>query len=113
MPQWIAREYFARRGHAKFQAGQVVPSRCALLGYSLNQLSVEGRAVPQPFLQVDLQREVGRTAYDRGAELLYGFFKKQLEMFLEADLNPLGRQIIECCFSKGSAEDYDQLIEQA
>jgi hypothetical protein len=112
MPQWVAREYFARRGHAKFKSDQVVAARCSLLGYALNQLSVEGRAVPPPFLQVNLQHEVGRTAYDRGAELLHEFFRQQLEMFLESDLDPLGREIINCCFDKGTVEDYERLIPQ-
>lgn len=112
MPQWIAREYFTRRGNAKFQTGQVVPARCALLGYSLTQVNVEGRAVPPPFLQVELQREVGEVAYDQGAELLQAFFRQQLELFLEPDLLPLGRKIIACCLERGSVEDYARLIEQ-
>lgn len=110
MPQWIAREYFARRGHAKFQAGQLVPARCSLLGYALDHVSVEGRAIPRPFLQVELQHEVGRTAYDQGAEQLDTFFRQQLEKFLEPDLQPLGRQIITCCFDRGTAADYEALI---
>jgi hypothetical protein len=34
MPQWIAREYLARRGGARFSSEQVTPSRCPLLGYA-------------------------------------------------------------------------------
>ena len=33
MPQWIAREYLARRGTARFTPDQIRPARCALLGY--------------------------------------------------------------------------------
>lgn len=47
MPQWIAREYLARRGNAKYPADQLRPSRCSLLGHTIRQLQVEGRMVPQ------------------------------------------------------------------
>lgn len=75
IPQWIAREYLARRGSAKFKPEQIRPARCALLGYTLHQLQVEGRMVARWFLQVDTQPEVGEPAYDQGAEILYGFFR--------------------------------------
>ncbi|MCC6580229.1 MAG: DUF4914 family protein, partial [Phycisphaeraceae bacterium] len=42
MPQWIAREYLARRGVARFRPDQIRPARCPLLGHTLHQLHVEG-----------------------------------------------------------------------
>jgi hypothetical protein len=33
-----------------------------------------------------------------------------LQKFNDADLAPLGKQIIECCLSHGSAEDYEKLL---
>jgi len=110
MPQWIAREYLARRGNAQFKASQVQPARCPLLGYALYQLAVEGRPIARWFLQVDTQPEVGEEAYDQGAEMLYNFFRQCLADFVEPDLDPLGRQIIECCLDGGSVEDYEALI---
>lgn len=110
MPQWIAREYLARRGSARFKSDQLRQSRCPLLGYTLHQLHVEGSLIARWFLQVNTQPEVGDAAYDQGAEILYGFFRTQLEAFLENDLNPLGRQIIECCLDGGSLADYEGLI---
>jgi hypothetical protein len=110
MPQWITREYLARRGNAQFKASQVQPARCPLLGYALYQLAVEGRPIARWFLQVDTQPEVGEEAYDQGAEMLYNFFRQCLADFVEPDLDPVGRQIIECCLDGGSVEDYEALI---
>jgi len=110
MPQWITREYLARRGIAPFRAEQIVPSRCSLLGYTLRQLQVEGRMVPRWLLRVETQPEVGEAAYDRGAAQLTAFFRKCLADFCEPGLDPLGRQIIECCCDGGSLQEYERLI---
>jgi hypothetical protein len=111
MPQWIAREYLARRGGARFTAEQITPSRCPLLGYSLKSLMVEGQTIGKWFLQVETQPEVGEAAYDAGAGILKNFFRQQLEGFLVEDLQPLGRKIIECCLNNGNVDDYQTLIE--
>ena len=59
MPQWLARDYLARRGHARFHSDQLVDSRCSLLGYSLQSMRIEGITIPKWFLQVDTQPEIG------------------------------------------------------
>lgn len=111
MPQWIAREYLARRGGAKFRPGQLVPSRCPLLGYALQSMQVEGSAIPRWFLQVDTQPEVGVEAYDAGAAELAEFFRKQLMPYLnDADLNPLGREIIQAALDNATVEQYEALL---
>lgn len=110
MPQWIAREYLARRGPARFKSDQIRPARCPLLGYALHQLHVEGRMVARWFLQVDTQPEVGEEAYDQGAEMLYRFFCNCLAQFNTPELMPLGRRIIECCLDRGSVQDYEALL---
>jgi hypothetical protein len=110
MPQWIAREYLARRGNAQFTAEQIQPARCSLLGYALFQLTIEGRSVARWFLQVDTQPEVGPEAYDQGAATLFDFFRKCLADFREPDLAPLGHQIIECCLDGGTVQDFERLI---
>jgi hypothetical protein len=106
MPQWIAREYLARRGSAKFRPDQIEPARSPLLGYVPQQLHVEGRSVPTRMLHVDAQPEVGEEAYDAGAEMLFMLFKQCLHEFTEPDLAPLGRRIIECCLDRGAVDDY-------
>lgn len=112
MPQWIAREYLARRGHSRFRADQIVPARCPLLGYALAQLQVEGRMIPLRFLQVETQPEVGAAAYDAGAEILKDFFRSQLQDYLGDDLSPLGREIIGCSLKGGTVADYERLLPE-
>ena len=111
MPQWISREYLARRGSAWFHSDQLTPARCPLLGDALNSIQIDGVPIPHWLLQVDRQDEVGEEAYDAGAEVLTHFFRKHLESYLhEPDLEPIGRQIIECCFDLGSAAEYTSLL---
>ncbi len=110
MPQWIAREYLARRGSAKFQAQQLTASRCPLLGYSLTSVKVDGMFLPREMLEVNKQAEVGEEGYDAGALILSAFFKKEIGKFLTPELDSLGRRIIECAMSDGSLDDYLKLI---
>jgi hypothetical protein len=110
MPQWIAREYLARRGVARFRPDQLRPARCPLLGHTLHQLQVEGRTVARWFLQVDTQPEVGEDAYDQGAKILTTFFHTCLADFQDPDLDPLGKQIIACCLEGGKLDDYERFI---
>jgi len=110
MPEWIMREYMARRAAVKFRRDQLRPARCTLLGYTLKQLLIEGSMVGPWLLRVDMQPEVGEAAYDQGAAQLYDFFRQCLSLFLEPDLAPMGRRIIECCLDNGTLEDYEALI---
>ena len=110
MAEWIAREYLARRGSARFKTHQIQPSRSPLLGYTLDEVHVEGRMITRWFLQVETQPEVGESGYDRGHTILQDFFCECLSKFLSDELDPLGRQIIECCLNHGSVEDYEELI---
>jgi hypothetical protein len=111
MGQWIAREFIAHRGGAKFNKEQTGPARCPLLGYSLKPIMVEGRMIGPWFLEVDKQPEVGETAYDAGAEILEEFFHRELRSFLDDDLHPLGRKIIKCCLNGGTLADYEAFID--
>jgi hypothetical protein len=111
MPQWITREYLARRGGARFGADRLKPSRCPLLGYTPGSIIVEGSTIGPWFFEVDLQPEVGPEAYDQGAAILSAFFERELRAFLVPDLLPTGRQIIECCLAGGSLDDYGALLD--
>ncbi|WP_296703095.1 DUF4914 family protein [Thiocapsa sp. UBA6158] len=111
MPQWITREYLARRGGARFGADRLKPSRCPLLGYTPGTIIVEGSTIGSWFFEVDQQPEVGAEAYDQGAAILSAFFHRELRAFLDPDLLPTGRRIIDCCLSGGSLEDYDGLLD--
>ncbi len=110
MPQWLAREYLARRGVAKFKSDQIRPARCALLGHALQHLTLEGNSAPRWLLQVNTQPEVGDAAYDEGAEILTEFFHKHIRSFMVPELHPLGKTIIECCLDGGQVADYQSLI---
>jgi hypothetical protein len=111
MPQWIAREYIARRGGTRFSSNKMKPSRCPLLGYNPGSIVVEGRTIGSWFFEVDKQPEVGSEAYEAGAAILREFFHKELDVFLVDGLLPTGRKIIECCLADGTAEDYRDLLK--
>lgn len=110
MPQWITREYLARRGGAEFTSEQVKPCRCPLLGWARSSILVEGRTIGAWFFDVAKQPEVGTEAYDTGAGILHQFFRDELGQFLVDDLLPIGRDIIQCCLDNGTVEDYEKLI---
>ncbi len=109
-PQLIMREYLTRRGSSKFRHEQYQPARTPLLGYELNYLTIEGSKIPSRFLKVYKQPEVGIEGYDKGAEMLYGFFRKELQQYLHPDLLPLGHKIIEACLNGASVEEYNELL---
>jgi hypothetical protein len=110
MAQHLVREYLARRGSARMRSNQLEVSRCPLLGYSPQSLLIEGTTIPPAFLRVHLQKEVGDEAYDSGAKQLTDFFIKQLQLYLEPDLLPLGKNIIDCCLAGGTVDDYANLM---
>ena len=110
MPEWLTRDYLARRGVAKFKKGQLVSARCPLLGYALDSVRIEGFRIAHWFLEVNTQPEVGEEGYDQGATILRDFFNEHVKQFLESDLSSLGREIIECCLGNGSVEDYERLL---
>jgi hypothetical protein len=109
-PQLLMREYLTRRGNAKLRSDQYQDARCPLLGYELNYLTIEGAKIPSRFLQVHRQSEVGVEGYDKGAKILYDFFKKELPKFLTPELSATGKVIIEACMSDVSVEDYNSII---
>lgn len=110
MPQWIAREYIARRGGAKFRPEHLVEARCPLLGFGLDSLKIEGHYIRKAFLQPEMQSEVGTDGYDKGAQILIDFFKKEVIKFNTADLNPLGKEIIDCFMNDAPLSDYIKLL---
>jgi hypothetical protein len=110
MPQWISREYIARRGSAKFKPEHLAEARCPLLGYGLESMKVDGQYIRKAFLQPETQSEVGLEGYDRGADILNNFFKEELQKFRTPELHPLGRDIIECCMRDAHLQAYIDLI---
>jgi hypothetical protein len=110
MAEWIAREYLARRGSAKFAREQVGEAPCPLLGYIPHQLRIEGSMIPRVFLRVEEQIQGGQEVYEEGARQWREFFAGELRPFLVPELDPLGRRIIEACLDDAHQEDYRRLI---
>ena len=94
MSEWVAREYLARH-NGEIKAKHLTPARCSLFGYALVDMKLDGQYVRQTFLRPETQ-----------AKILTDFFKDQIKQYLTDDLDPLGRQIIECCLHDGTLDDY-------
>ncbi|MCO6455442.1 MAG: DUF4914 family protein [Pirellulaceae bacterium] len=107
-PQWVAREYLARRGTGTFRKDELMPSRCPLLGYHRHTIQVEGQTVGTWFMDVSAQPEVGEEAYYAGAKMLTDFFHQQVRRFEHPELDPLGKRMIEACLDGASLEEYDR-----
>jgi len=110
MPQWITREYLARRGSAKFKLDHLVPARSSLLGYCLESLKVDGQYVRKAFLRPEVQAEIGLEGYDKGAKILSDFFKREVAKFNTPEMHPIGKRIIECCLNDATLEEYLDII---
>ncbi|MEM6393110.1 MAG: DUF4914 family protein [Planctomycetota bacterium] len=106
-PQWITREYLARRGSTPFNPDHLLEARCPLLGRTRQTIHVEGQTIGHWFLQVETQPEVGEEAYDKGAAILKKFFDEQLANFNHDELDPLGKQIIQACLDNADLATYD------
>lgn len=105
-PEWISREYLARRGGVNMKMDRLVPARCPLFGYALKEMKVDGQHISSRFLRPERQAALGEDGYDKGAEILYDFFAKELAVYDTEDLHPIGKQILECFFNNGTIEDY-------
>jgi hypothetical protein len=110
MAEWIAREYLARRGSARFGREQVDEALFPLLGYIPRQLKIEGSMIARVFLRVEEQIQGGLDVYEEGARQWREFFARELKPFQVPDLDPLGHRIIEACLDGAHQEDYRRLI---
>ncbi len=110
-PQWITREYLARRGTAPFKQDALQPARMPELGYTPKTIHVEGATIGHWFLQVETQPEVEVEGYDAGAKELRAFFEQQVSKFLEDNLDPLGKRIIQVCLDRGTVADYENVLK--
>lgn len=109
-PEWIAREYMARRGSIVYRPGQLIPSRCPLLGYTPPHIRVSGQYVPNGFLRVDEQLEVGKEGYDKGSDILQEYFKKELKKIYSDKLHPKGKAIINLCLEDATLGQYERML---
>lgn len=105
MSEWISREYLARH-NGTVRAKHLTPARCPLFGYALLDMKLDNQYIRPTFLRPETQSKLGDAGYDAGAKILVDFFKQEIQQFLTDDLDPLGRQIIECCLNDGTLDDY-------
>jgi len=110
MPQWIMREYLARRGSARFKLEHLVPARFPLLGYCLDHLKVDGQYIRKAILRPETQAEVGLDGYDTGAKILGDFFKREIAKFDVPELSPAGKRILACCMNDAPLQEYIDII---
>jgi hypothetical protein len=110
-PQWIMREYVARRGGIRFSPSELSPARCQILGYTLEEMIFEGHDIFKGFLKVEYQEEVGEAAYDEGAKMLYNFFvENTMPFYKDPELDELGKKILSCLYDKGSVKDFEDIL---
>lgn len=108
--EWISREYLARRGGVNMKMDRLSPARCPLMGYTLNEMKVDGQHIRSKFLRPETQETLGIEGYDAGAKILYDFFAKELAVYNTEELHPIGKQIMECFLKHGTIEDYCAII---
>ena len=103
--EWLSREYLARH-LGTVRAKHLLPARCPIFGYSLDEMKIDGQYIRQTFLRPETQSRLGEEGYDIGAKILTDFIKEELKQFQTDDLCPLGREIIECVMKDGTLDDY-------
>ena len=75
----------------------------------MKDLTIDGQKIRSKFLRVDTQDRVGTDGYDAGAKILTDFFRKELAKFDTPELDPLGKQIIDCFMNGGKLEDFEAI----
>lgn len=110
MPEWLSREFLVLYGKKPILKNMLKPAKNALLGYVLKNIELPDVVVPQEFVEVNLQPEVGDEAYKKGAEMLEDFFREELKKYLTPDLDPLGREIIEAFMRGANISEYEKLL---
>ena len=108
--EWIAREYLARRGGVNMRLDRLTPASCAILGYCLKEMKVDGQYISAKFLRPELQERLGTEGYDVGAQELTEFFARELKQYDTPELHPVGKQIIDCFCKGGTVEDYCAIL---
>ena len=107
--EWISREYLARRGGVNMKMDRLVAARCPLMGYSMQEMKVDGQHISSKFLHPERQETMGNDGYDKGAEILYDFFAERLAEYDVAELDPMGQEIFKVFRRHGTVEDYCKL----
>ena len=105
MGEWLTREYLARRG-GTVRKKHLVPARCPIFGYSLDEMKIDGQYVRRTFLRPEYQSKLGIDGYDAGAKILTDFMKEQVKEFDTEELDPIGHEIIQLLMNDAPIEEY-------
>ena len=105
MGEWLTREYLARRG-GTVRKKHLVPARCPIFGYSLDEMKIDGQYVRRTFLRPEYQSKLGIEGYDAGAKILTDFMKEQVKEFDTEELDPIGHEIIQLLMNDAPIEEY-------
>lgn len=108
--EWISREYLARRGGITMKMDRLTTARCPLLGYIMKEMKVDGQHIRSIFLRPETQETLGTEGYDKGAQILYNFFAKELSVYDVEELHPVGKEILEIFKNGGSIDDYCAIL---
>ena len=84
----------------------LVPARCPLFGYSLDEMKIDGQYIRRTFLRPELQSKLGFQGYDAGAKILTDFIKEQIRQFDTDELDPIGKKIIDLCMNDAPLDEY-------
>lgn len=110
MSEWLGRSILTSSSDSFFKKENLIKARCSLLGYTPKSAKIDTYIIPEGLLRVETQPEVGADVYDQGAKMLVDFFKEEVAQFLEDDLDPTGKQIIELFLNDASVEEYEGLL---
>lgn len=110
MSEWLGRSILTAAEESFFDKENLVAARCPLLGYTPKGAQVDAFEIPEGFLRVETQPEVGEACYDTGAKMLTDFFKEELAQFLTDDLDRTGRRIIELFLNDAPVEAYENIL---
>ncbi len=99
-------------GKRKTFAGEksLFPARFVLFGYAPKATHTGQYDLPEEFLRVEKQAELGSEGYDLSAGYIRDLFTKSLEPLLTNEIDPLGKTIIELFLANGSIDEFDTIL---
>ncbi len=86
------------------------PARYVLFGYAPKATHTGQFDMPEEFLRVEKQVELGTEGYDLSAGIIRDIFITSLESHLTNEIDPLGRAIIELFLNNGSIKEFDTIL---
>lgn len=105
MGEWLSREYLARH-LGTVRAKHLVPARCALFGYALDEMKLDGQFVRQTFLRPETRPSSAPRATTPARRSSPISSRSRSRSSSATISTPLGKEIIDCCLHDGTLDDY-------